>query len=779
MSFEEENRNLRNRPSFAVGMDDDDDDDMAIGGGLSMRQNSFNSAPMSPFSQSGFAPQSPSPTPFGGSGFGQPLQPMQPQRPQQGNVEDKFWDGAKGALNTSKSFLEAVQEAFSGHHFMSLAKSTRIMMTTSLVGGVVAVVGMLMGLFLPIFQQGFAVLIGCMLNCAVGFILYPFFYNKGRNEITEPQTLIPEPQPVMMNNAPEDDQWDDEPDSFDTNGFDDDDEEDDFSWDDPEPEEPEEPEEPDVAPVPDPVNPLQAMRDLPDFRPQTQTREALYNQYMRVLPFWNPNFQDAKEVELDSELGNMFQSQLTLECQKLGLADVDYAVIDTIRENGFMYTIRFSTTNKTLLNEKNRNEIANQIATQMMYDTLTGVSKPGYKGFTGRSVVIGPNVFLQIFKGSKSDTKVSLADASRIAKNTILDESMKMPVITGVGESADLHISDFVDYESLILTGQPRSGKSWQAQSIIAQMCMYTSPRDVIFEVYDVKATTSDYYKMAPHLPHFRVFRADPISIVDRMRYLVEVEAKRRSAILSQYNALNIKDLHKKYPQVDLPYLYIIIDEMATLSGSLANLEKSRNPEDKPYANYYKEYKSYLKQIATKTPNLGIRGIYIAHRLVDNIIDKTVHEMIGNKMLVRAPKDDIEKQLGKGESFTYSLVQPGDMGMKTIDTQNKMVYNHGLGITDDNDSNEDFYTFVGAVWSRFEPEFHVHKEQVTTDAVLNYHYVDVDYRKDPLGKGSNYSSNMHTEQPKQTLNSKDLFSTQIEDKYDSFAEGDDDDFFTF
>lgn len=781
MPFDDDSRNLRNRPSFAPGMNDDDDDDddddfgSPMGGGLhgvSMRNQSFSSTPPSPFGGGGFSPQPPGgPRPFGGGGFGTPMQPQQPMGQQgQKTAEDMFWDGAKNVATGAKTFMGALQEAFSGKSYMSLAKSTVIMIKTSAVGAVIGAVGMVLGFFLSICANGLAVILGALLNIATGLIIYPFLYNRGRDEVLQEDNAPITPEPVFAQQAPsfddEDADWSDE--------AQDDEFQDDWESDDdddaPTFEEEEEPEEP----ISEPVNPLDAIRQLPDYEPHTQTRSCLYDHYMRVLPFMHPNFQQAKKVDDSSQLWDDIQKQIITECQKMGIDEDDIPTIDSIVENGFMYTIRFSTTVKTLLSPANRDEVANQIALQLMVDMTTGMQKRGYEGFTGRSNVIGTNVFLYIFKGSKSETLVSLADASRVSKDEILNPSIMMPVICGVGEQGQIHMTDYSTVESQIITGQPRSGKSWQAQSIVAQMCMYSSPRDLIFEVFDVKGTSSDFYLMAPWLPHFRVFRSDPKAIVERMKYLVEEEARRRSEILARYKdegVINIKDLHKSHPEVDMPYLYIIIDEMKTLSGRLETIANT----EKDYKNIYKEYKAYLGEIATKTPNLGIRGIYVAHRLVENIIPKTVHEMIGSKMLVRAPKDDIEAQLAKREQFTYKLVQPGDMAMKDIGmTRGAVVYNHGLGITMDNNGNQNFYRYIGEVWRKFEPEFHIHTDQVSVDALLYNRAPNLDYRKDPLGMGG--PQRQPQQQPRQTMQTNSLFSHQMEN---GFEEKDDDAYFAF
>lgn len=746
------NSNLRHRPTMSPGMEDDDDDfsfsPMASNSPLGMQNSSFTRPSPSPFGNS---------SPFGGGFSPQPPCMVSQQQGQQPKTaEDAFWDGAKGVAQGAKGLIGALQDVFSNNDYVTLTRSTRIMMISSGCALGAGILCMVLSFVLPAFQTAFGVVVGSMLNIAVGLFIYPFLYNKGKYQaLNMPQPVMeqqrPEPQPVMSfsNEEEETDIWDDDTDDpfdlddlddpFDPDDLDDPDDPDDDQFD-------FEREEHEVMDVKEAIN------EIPAYNAGTQTRQSLYENYMRVLPNFTKDFNKMKDVSINSDFGETVQTVLREECVKIGIEEEDIPTVDKITENGFQYCIKFTTSNSKILASTKLAQIADQMALQLMYDSDTGRKKRGYDGFVGTTQVIGQSVFVYISKGSKCENYISIADASVVEKDMITDPKVVAPCLLGVNQVGEVITTDFMDIESLIITGAPRSGKSWLVQSIIAQMCMYMSPKDVIFEALDVKGANSDYVEMCQTLPHFRVFKGTTMSVVERLEYLTTVEIDRRAKILGQYEGIkDIKDLHKYHPEVEMPYLYIIIDEMTSLMSSLDNMAKDKT--HKEYADLKNRCVNALLMIASKAPSMGIRGIYIGHRLSNQVMPKDLTAIVPNKILVRADEEEVLKLGTPGKKFKYYIGNTGDMCVYVKDiTNNQCAYNHGLCIMSDNKANNDFYKYVGELWKKFEPDFDVH-------LLKNHYECQVDYRKDPLGKGKPQQINLNQSKPSYT---GPLFSEQIE-----------------
>lgn len=85
-----------------------------------------------------------------------------------------------------------------------------------------------------------------------------------------------------------------------------------------------------------------------------------------------------------------------------------------------------------------------------------------------------------------------------------------MPYIWGINEFGDVLKCDLEGCESMLFCGETRCGKSWKGQSVLAQICMFSSPKEVEFYIFDPKGMQSDYYYPSKYLPHVRFFCGEP-----------------------------------------------------------------------------------------------------------------------------------------------------------------------------------------------------------------------------------------------------------------------------
>ena len=296
---------------------------------------------------------------------------------------------------------------------------------------------------------------------------------------------------------------------------------------------------------------------------------------------------------------------------------------------------------------------------------------------------------------------VSLMDTYKKVGNFILDSHNTMPIILGVDEHGDIKTLDMKYVESMIIAGMPRSGKSWFVQAVLTQMCAFCSPKDLNLYILDPKAGTSDYNKFT--LPHVKMFASKYVDangtvvneglkgILDVLRYVADVEAPRRKKILGDAGCVNINDFRSKYPDVDMPYIYIVIDEMVTLSS----MEKEQE----------KEYQTDLRNIVTQFPNLGIRGIFIPHEVKNQIIDKTAYDSIKSRISVKGSPEHIEASTGtKVRDFPYKLTNTGDMAVNIDRLSPATLFVHGVVLTKSNDENNKIFDFLRRFWGKLEPD---------------------------------------------------------------------------
>lgn len=88
---------------------------------------------------------------------------------------------------------------------------------------------------------------------------------------------------------------------------------------------------------------------------------------------------------------------------------------------------------------------------------------------------------------------VTIKDTYRYTKDFVLDTKNEMPIILGIDAEGKAITKDFKTINSILVTGMPRSGKSWFVQSRLTQMMFYMKPSELNFYICDPKDDISDF----------------------------------------------------------------------------------------------------------------------------------------------------------------------------------------------------------------------------------------------------------------------------------------------
>lgn len=608
----------------------------------------------------------------------------------------------KGAFNVSKDFIEGAKGGFKGLNAKDLASYGNKLIFVGLAIAVIGFVFAILGLFSPNVHNGLYILVGGGFVAIIGVGFLSFNYEESlkikaqEKQEKENREQMERHEYDFFDEDEEgddiDDIWgniDSEEDEEDTDDlYDCEESDEDFSdsiWDsinqDCSEDEEEVSEKNDEAIDIDDA--ISSIREIPA---RTQTRQYLYEEYSKILPHVNPNFSILQDIPESSDDFVIFDRILMDAAEQVGTKEDKMPELLKLREN--LFIIQLKATRPSGLKEV---EIAQEVANIYSRDEFGGIEREGvYSTVTS----VGSSYIINIFKGSNG--VITLGDTYVTDKEFVLDSSVKKPVILGVNEIGRVWKFDAENVFSYIFSGQPRTGKSWAVVSLIVQLAMYNSPREVTFEALDVKGTNSDYYIMSTVLPHFKNFEGDkkhPQGVLSRLRYLINSEAPKRSKILEENSVLNIKDLKTKCPNVDMPYHYIIIDEMLSLRDSLSQDEN-------------KELSGSINTILTQMPNLGFRLVLVPHRVTNEIVSKTTYTLVGCIACVRADFKEISNTLEvTKKSFPYVLSNMGDMALKCAEiNRGSAVFCHGIGVSSNNEDNINIYKFIGALWSKLEPD---------------------------------------------------------------------------
>lgn len=699
--------NARNQePEFAPGMGDESIWGMDSGpssssfddpfGGPS-RSSSFDSpfggGNNDPFGSSGFG--SPSPSPFGGPSsdpfspsFGQQGPPpaafgQQGQQPQTASeaISQAAQQAASKAGRGSYEFTKAAVVAAKSHTAASVSGMGAATMKTS---GVVSVAGAGMWLlsnFLPALAVGYYILVGAAVSALIGIATFAGGYlidqkDDVREQLRRPEpepepAPVVEPQPLPVFNEPE-------PASAPAPAPAPEPEADGWDWNDL---------IPDEEPAED-VDYDSLESDLENLHMQrgTQTRQFIYETLTKGLPSISPKFADMRNLREGSAEWAIWAELIRDAAKQVGTREDLLPDLKDAAENPFMYKLTISRTPRM-----KTQAIADEVVNIYKYDDNGNLE---YPNAYATSAEAGSRAFISIYKGAKIDM-ISLADmyaASPDTQKFVRDPKTEMPVVIGTTGDGSVKAVDLLKAPAIVVSGEPRSGKSWIVKLILNQMCAYMSPNDLHLYIGDPKNQISEYANY--NLPHVRRKEYTVDSVIDMLRYLVNTEAPRRKNIMQQYGYVNVLEFRRDHPEVTFPFLYVVLDEMMSLANAMGK-EDAR------------EYRELIERFVSEFPALGMRAIFIPHRVKNDVIPKSVSELISVRITAKSASDASAAEnlgLNSASEFPYKLSNAGDVAVRIADINDGApTYLRAAVLAPDTKGMERLESYIGHYWDKLDP----------------------------------------------------------------------------
>lgn len=636
---------------------------------------------------------------FGGAGGLNSLNPTpQPiQQPQQ-SEDDKIFEAIKGVGISIFDFVKDIPNIFKG---VTPLYWTKCGYTCTLISVAVIVVGIVARLFGA--KIGLQIAIGGCLSAATGSIAWFFTSEKSRSfnsEYADENNTMQNfntPSP-MMDSAPSgasndmgnSDKFDFSnsfsndfsSDAFSSNDFsnnggdeDEDEDEDDFDissedsdddiWD-----------MADDTGAEDGLDTEEALNTLQEVPQGMYTRRYLYDAFMKRLPKMNPNFSEMRTIDEDEDVFLATEEKLQEAAGVVGCKEDNLPSLLVLEEN--LFTLRI-TCDRTVGFKPEA--VASELANIYAYEN--GRFNPNVYA---KSDTVGANCIITIFKGETA--MISTKDMILQVEDFFLDSNNYIPVVVGTDQLGNVIHADFKNIESILITGMPRSGKSWFVQNILTQMCALVSPKELNIYICDPKDGISDFKSFC--LPHVKKFVSGDDNIVNTLRQVVKELAPKRKKIIGDASCVNIWDYKKKYPDVEMPLIYILIDEVVTLAERMEKEVKQ-------------EFQGLLVELISQLPALGIRAFLIPHVVKNDIIAKTATDLIPCRISVMGDAGHIESSCGtKPKDFPYKLANKGDMAVRISVISPDTQFVHGPALTASNPENNDVFDYLRRVWTKLE-----------------------------------------------------------------------------
>lgn len=422
----------------------------------------------------------------------------------------------------------------------------------------------------------------------------------------------------------------------------------------------------------------EALETMPQIDKGMYTRQYLYDNFVKVLEGYNPDYADIKKIDEDSDVFIQWEQYLRDASETVGVKSDNLPDLISLEEN--LFTIKLTTTRPVGFKH---DVVATELANIFAYAGGSLNSK-----VYATAEAVGKNCIFTIFTGETA--MISLRDMYKNCKDFILDSDNTIPVVLGVDQQGQVIKCDFRKVESVLVAGMPRSGKSWFVQAVLTQMCALVSPRQLSLYVCDPKEGISDYKAFC--LPHVKKFVNNDNDIVTTLRALVKQEAPRRKKLIGDAGFVNIWDYKERHPDVHLPVIYVVIDEVVTLAERMDKETKQ-------------EFQGLLVELISQLPALGIRAFLIPHVIKNDIIRKTTTDLIPCRISVCGDAEHVESTTGtKPKDFTYKLKNTGDMAVKIPVVSSKTMFVHAPVLSNSNPKNNDIFDYLRRMWKVLEPD---------------------------------------------------------------------------
>jgi len=436
-----------------------------------------------------------------------------------------------------------------------------------------------------------------------------------------------------------------------------------------------------------------ALANVTEIAYGTQTRQYLYETFIKVLPTITPGFSEMLQVSEGSDIFFMFEDYLRSAAYQVGTKDESIPELETLYENDFIY--RLNCSRPVGLKEQ---QIADEIASAFSRDDNNMEIRSGV--YATVETTVGKftiNIFKGTAYGENGAITISLGDVYKQISSYVLNPKNIMPFVWGINEFGKPLYCDLINCDSIIISGEADGGKSWKGQSIVAQLSMFNSPKELEFYFFDHKNTASDYRYLAEALPHTKYFCGDPRRINDGIQTVIDTALTERSNMLDSAGCVNIKEYNQMNPQNKMPYMYVVVDELMSLMDYFALNDKDEQ----------NRFKNLMSTAVSKLRYVGVRVILFPHRIVDSVIGKNTYSLVSSRAVVRQlNQEEIKNAMGvTKKEFPYSLVNKGDMAIKTKDiASGQAVFCHAEVLSTSNEGNKKLFDFIGGVWKKLEPD---------------------------------------------------------------------------
>ncbi|GJM26822.1 MAG: DNA translocase FtsK [Phycisphaerae bacterium] len=274
---------------------------------------------------------------------------------------------------------------------------------------------------------------------------------------------------------------------------------------------------------------------------------------------------------------------------------------------------------------------------------------------------------------------------------------MALPIFFGKDASGAALMGDLAAMPHMLIAGTTGSGKSVCINSVIASFLMTKKPDEVKLILVDPKMVEMSQFKDVPHLMSPIITdmnRAEQILdwAVTKMEERYELLAEARVRNIASYNRLGEEEIYKRFSPsndqeksqipVKLPYIVIVIDELADLMMTSA-----------------KEVEHHLARLAQKSRAVGVHIVVATQRPEAKVVTGLIKSNMPCRVAFRVASR-MDSRIVLDQNGAEVLMGQGDM-LFLPPGSHKLIRAQGTLLEDD-----ELNSIIDYLVDQGKPEFH-------------------------------------------------------------------------
>jgi hypothetical protein len=198
----------------------------------------------------------------------------------------------------------------------------------------------------------------------------------------------------------------------------------------------------------------------------------------------------------------------------------------------------------------------------------------------------------------------------------------------------------------ILVAGGTGGGKSVWLRSVLLSLVLRHPTSALRVVLIDGKAVDFNPFASVPHLNAGHIV-TEPEDAVDLLRELTSDELVRRTQILQESGCSSLRELRQLRPEMDSPYLVVVVDEFADLAMSLGKPQRT-------------EFERAIVRLGQRARAAGIFLILSTQRPTVEFVTGAIKANLATRVSFRLPSR-VDSQVVLDEPGAEGLLGAGDL----------------------------------------------------------------------------------------------------------------------